>query len=421
YIWANLDHTEVKIHRQIIKKAYISRPSSRWIARPVTSEGGEAAANGTVSPTKSNNDVSEKKDEKKEEVEEMCEDTEDKVKDKSEEVNADQKDAEVGKGEKEEEKEVVDSKEEGGDERTEETKSDAMEVDDVGNAKEQSDDKNAEIADVEEAGSKKDATKKSGEEKGKKKKATEEKKKNDEPKTPVGPTMDRPVRERKSVERLVAIIEQDSGKEFHVEKGRGTALKDIPNVAYKLSKKKVADDTLKQLHTVLFVRRGKALEIKSNILRFSGFVWHENEEKQKTKVHEKLDKFNKEKLFDFCDLLDVQITRTTAKKEDVIAKLIDFLLVPHATTSSSKGNKRKRVNKKSPTSEVTPSKDSSKKNKSASKEQKGTPKKEDSEEDQEDGNNEHQNVNGGPEKSDESEDHVSEPESAEEDNKKRKR
>ena len=36
-----------------------------------------------------------------------------------------------------------------------------------------------------------------------------------EPRTP---TIDRPVRERKSVERLVASIEKDATKEFHIEK-----------------------------------------------------------------------------------------------------------------------------------------------------------------------------------------------------------
>lgn len=51
-----------------------------------------------------------------------------------------------------------------------------------------------------------------------KKKAAEKKK--EEPKTPVTPALasDRPVRERKSVERLVATVEKDSGKDFRVEK-----------------------------------------------------------------------------------------------------------------------------------------------------------------------------------------------------------
>ncbi|XP_076897604.1 DEK domain-containing chromatin-associated protein 1-like [Bidens hawaiensis] len=418
----------------------------------------EAVDNGTKSPVKSDNSG------RKQGSEEMCDKTEDKpgeVKDDNkktedvidennkteekddnkkteekddniitEEVKDDNKKTEDGKVDNKEENEVTDSKEEEKDERKEEAKSDAMEIDDAGDADEQHDDKVAESADSEEAGSKKHARKKSGGEKSKNKKTTEEKKKNDEIKTPVAPIIDRPVRERKSVERLVAIFELDAAKEFQVEKGRGTALKDIPNVAYKLSKKKVADETLKLLHTILFVKRGKAMEIKSNVLRFSGFVWHENEEKQKAKVHEKLDKLNKEKLLEFCDLLDIPITITKVKKDDVISKLIDFLLAPHATTSEllaekeqpSKGSKRKRVNKKSAsTPEATPSKDSSRKSKRASKEQKGTSETEDSEEEHEDGDNEHQNENGGPAKSQSEDEDASDLESVDEEEESNKR
>ncbi|CAL0317434.1 unnamed protein product [Lupinus luteus] len=170
-----------------------------------------------------------------------------------------------------------------------------------------------------------------------------------EPRTPA---ISRPVRERKTVERLVTSIEKDAYKELHIAKGRGTPLKDIPNVTFKLSRRKT-DDTLKLLHTILFGRRGKAIQVKSNISRFSGFVWHENEEKQMIKVKEKLDKCNKEKLLEFCDLLDIQISRATTRKEDIIAKLIDFLVAPQATTTALlaekekliKGKKRKRTTK----------------------------------------------------------------------------
>ncbi|CAL0315924.1 unnamed protein product [Lupinus luteus] len=180
-----------------------------------------------------------------------------------------------------------------------------------------------------------------GEKVGKKRKELPE----TEPRTPV---ISRPVRERKTVERLVALIENDANKELHIAKGRGTPLKDIPNVAFKLSRRKT-DDTLKLLHTVLFGRRGKAIQVKSNISRFSGFVWHENEGKQMIKVKEKLDKCNKEKLLEFCDVLDIQITRAAARKEDIITKLIDFLVAPQATTpvllaeKLIKGKKRKRT------------------------------------------------------------------------------
>lgn len=116
----------------------------------------------------------------------------------------------------------------------------------------------------------------------------------------------------------------------------------------------------------------QALQVKNNISRFSGFVWHENEvkdykykkenppfvctryssrysgdflfivfdkwyqviawqtwsfwdsiiaiffpllqEKQMIKVKEKLDKCNKEKLSEFCDVLDIQIAKATTRK-----------------------------------------------------------------------------------------------------------
>ncbi|XVF70883.1 hypothetical protein PTKIN_Ptkin11bG0198100 [Pterospermum kingtungense] len=234
-----------------------------------------------------------------------------------------------------------------------------------------------------------------------------EKKKEPEPRTPL---TDRPVRERKSVERLVASIDKDASREFQIQKGRGTALKDIPNVAFKLTRRKT-DDTFRLLHTILFGRRGKAAQIKSNISRFSGFVWHENEEKQKNKVKEKFEKFNKEKLVEFCDVLDIPITKATTKKEDIVAKLIEFLEAPHATTTvllaeqekSNKGKKRKRSTKSGTTAKR------STKNRRKSE---GTPKsgekstadseddsEEEEEEKEEEHNEERENENGVAEKS----------------------
>ncbi|KAL9662248.1 hypothetical protein QQ045_027080 [Rhodiola kirilowii] len=151
-------------------------------------------------------------------------------------------------------------------------------------------------------------------------------------KTPVSSVSSRPVRERKSVERLVASIEKDVIREIFVEKGSGVALKDIPNVAYKLSKKK-NDETFKQLHTILFGRRGKAIQMKNHVSQFSGFVWRDNEEKNKMKVREKFDKLVKEKLIEFCDVLDIPITnKVTTKKEEVVTKIMEFLASPHPRT-----------------------------------------------------------------------------------------
>ncbi|XP_074303473.1 lysine-specific demethylase JMJ27-like isoform X2 [Silene latifolia] len=165
-----------------------------------------------------------------------------------------------------------------------------------------------------------------------------------EPRTP---TFDRPVLEGKSVERLVGTIEKDASKEYHIEKGQGTPLKEIPNVAYKLSRKKNYE-IFKMLHMILYGRRGKARQVKHNISRFSGFVWHGNEEKQRLKVKEKFDKLVKEKLMEICDVLDIPITTATSRKEDIVTKLLDFLVAPHATTENvvladqDQGRKRKR-------------------------------------------------------------------------------
>ncbi|KAJ8470073.1 hypothetical protein OPV22_024416 [Ensete ventricosum] len=163
--------------------------------------------------------------------------------------------------------------------------------------------------------------------------------------SPVSST-ERPVRQRKTVERLVEVIEKEPNREFQVEKGHGTPLKDIPNVAYKLARKKVAD--IKLIHQTLFGRKGKAVNFKSHILQFSGFIWHESDEKQRAKMKEKLDKYVKDMLLDLCDLFDLPVSRVNSRKEDLVTKLLDFLVAPHPTTDvalpkDQKSRKRKRM------------------------------------------------------------------------------
>ncbi|KAK8266051.1 hypothetical protein V6Z12_D12G219300 [Gossypium hirsutum] len=98
---------------------------------------------------------------------------------------------------------------------------------------------------------------------------------------------------------------------------------------------------------ILFGKKAKPQRLKRNIGQFSGYVWVENEEKQKAKVKEKIDKCVKEKLVDFCDLLNIPIMRTTVRKEELSAKLLEFLESPCATTDillaekEQKGKKRK--------------------------------------------------------------------------------
>ncbi|KAI3435266.1 DEK_C domain-containing protein [Psidium guajava] len=164
----------------------------------------------------------------------------------------------------------------------------------------------------------------------------------------VTPGIERPARERRSVERYSApaLVRTPSSKGFSIDKGSGTQLKDIPNVAFKLSKRK-PDDNLQILHTILFGKKAKVYSLKRNIGQFSGYVWTENQEKQRAKVKEKLDKCVKDKLIDFCDVLNIPINKAAVKKEELSAKLLEFLESPHSTTDvlladKEQGQKRKR-------------------------------------------------------------------------------
>ncbi|KAB2053626.1 hypothetical protein ES319_A12G200900v1 [Gossypium barbadense] len=174
-----------------------------------------------------------------------------------------------------------------------------------------------------------------------------------EKKEPMTPSSDRPTRERKVVERysVPSVARSSTPKPLSIEKGPGTQLKDIPNVAFKLSKRKY-DDNLQLLHMILFGKKAKPQRLKRNIGQFSGYVWVENEEKQKAKVKEKIDKCVKEKLVDFCDLLNIPIMRTTVRKEELSAKLLEFLESPHATTDILLAEKEQKGKKRN----ATPSK-----------------------------------------------------------------
>lgn len=368
----------------------------------------EVSANNNVAAEDKSDTFTEKNNAKKDEIKEVEEERKEAGEKDIESMDIDKKEVKESK-EDEEEKAYQESK---GAEEKPETKFEVMkeetaekpdkdkeEVEDVANVQKEEKESPEEHG-VEKGSKESDKSESGAQKKDRKRKRQVEDKKELELKTPLASTIERPVRQRKSVERLVASIELELTKEIHIEKGRGTALKDIPNVAYKLSKRKT-DDTLKLLHTILFGRRGKAAQFKSNISRFSGFVWHENEEKQKMKVKEKLDKCVKEKLLELCDVLDILVAEATSRKEDLESQLMDFLDAPHPTASellaekdqSSKGKKRERASKKSPSSTIGSLEGSTKSHKSegasskAEKKKKNVhePKDESEEDDQEEG------------------------------------
>ncbi|KAI8018367.1 Protein DEK [Camellia lanceoleosa] len=197
--------------------------------------------------------------------------------------------------------------------------------------------------------------------KGGSKKAAKVKKSEKRLKEPVTP-IDRPSRERKTVERYSEpSTGRSASKGLSIEKGRGTQLKDIANVAFKLSKRK-PDDNLQILHTILFGKKTKAHSLKRNIGQFSGYVWVENEEKQRARVKEKIDRCVKEKLLDFCDVLNIPINRGNVKKEELSTKLLEFWESPHPTTDTflaDKEQKGKNRKEKAPTSRIASSREAS--------------------------------------------------------------
>eukprot|EP00873_Tetraselmis_striata_P022779 jgi/Tetstr1/443043/TSEL_031102.t1 len=142
-------------------------------------------------------------------------------------------------------------------------------------------------------------------------------------------------RERKVVERFV-VAEKAEVTELEIKQGAGKCLRDIPNVAFHLSKISGKDDTMAALHKVLYRRLGKGTTRKRDILSFSGFVY-ENEEEEKEKDVERLLKYSGAEIHKFMDMLD--IPRGTGSKEDKVEKLHEFLLKPDATRDTDLAQK----------------------------------------------------------------------------------
>ncbi|RYR19247.1 hypothetical protein Ahy_B03g063975 isoform C [Arachis hypogaea] len=168
----------------------------------------------------------------------------------------------------------------------------------------------------------------------------------------------RPTRERKSVERYTVSSPHKfpgyaATKTISIDQGNGTQLKDIPNgtsISFSACYFSIISKFVWIFLLIFF--NHEAHTLKRNIGMFSGYVWAENEEKQRAKVKERLDKCVKEKLIDFCDVLNLQINKSSLKKEELSAKLLEFLESPHATTDVLLADKekkgKKRAKKKTP-------------------------------------------------------------------------
>jgi protein DEK len=161
--------------------------------------------------------------------------------------------------------------------------------------------------------------------------------------------------------------------------GKGTKLRDIPNVAFKMSKISGRDELMESLHNILYRRKGAATTRKKAILDFNGFAFAaENEEKEIEARKVSLGKWKLDLINKLLDTLD--IPRGSGDKGTKIDLVVEFLEKPEqrsevdlAAKEAAKKEKEKRKRERAAAQKAK--KDKAKKRKAASSEKAGSSKK----------------------------------------------
>ncbi|XRA96483.1 DEK domain-containing chromatin-associated protein 4 [Pycnococcus provasolii] len=138
-------------------------------------------------------------------------------------------------------------------------------------------------------------------------------------------------RVRRPVERIDAQYQAPERTPLAIPQGRGTPLGDIPNVAFKLTKVSRNDDLAKSVHRLLFRKPAKAMEIKKNVAAFRGYSYEgaSDEQAEKAKDRERLDRYTVAGLHELMDLFD--ISRASGDgKEAKADRIFQFLCKPEA-------------------------------------------------------------------------------------------
>ncbi|XP_013788278.1 protein DEK-like [Limulus polyphemus] len=146
-------------------------------------------------------------------------------------------------------------------------------------------------------------------------------------------------RERKKVQRLELAFAIPSKEKPEIPEGKGQKLGDCPRIEFQLQKQK-ADD-LKLLHKFLFNRPGSVSEIKKNIRKFNGFPFTKDSPEFERKKA-KLEKPTIAMLKHMCETLDIERSGT---KEELIERLMTFLMKPAATGKATPRPKRRSSSK----------------------------------------------------------------------------
>ncbi|XP_064383323.1 protein DEK-like [Halichondria panicea] len=141
-------------------------------------------------------------------------------------------------------------------------------------------------------------------------------------------------RQRKTVESFS--IEHEAKAVAKYDGGKGTKLGDIPYTEQYITRHSAVD--LKPLHKLCLDRPGNKLEIKKNLREFSGFTFHKESDQYKKKKAS-LGKLQKNGLGEFLDILGLH---RTGSKEELIERILDFLLEPTDTGKAPTAKKRKK-------------------------------------------------------------------------------
>ncbi|XP_044265246.1 protein DEK isoform X2 [Tribolium madens] len=158
------------------------------------------------------------------------------------------------------------------------------------------------------------------------------------------PLLDQPLeksgkRERKNVQRFNEEFPSETKEAVKIEipNGSGTSLGAIPRIDASISRFKNED--MRLLHKILFKLQGKSTMIKKNIKKFNGFEFKKDSEEYSKKVAS-MTKCDVKQLKSICEMLDLQKTGT---KDDIIERILDFLLEPKDSGKPVGGGRPKRT------------------------------------------------------------------------------
>ncbi|XP_078156048.1 DEK domain-containing chromatin-associated protein 3-like [Carex rostrata] len=136
-------------------------------------------------------------------------------------------------------------------------------------------------------------------------------------------------------------IPEEFTEKFVVKKGKGTPLKDICDVVSQLENKVLSFSTT--LHCILYGEHDEVEDFKKDVLEFSGFVSDGDEESQRDKVKERLERCTREMLTQLCSVFDIPSRNAFygKNKKEIIELLLDFLEAPHdAATEETESSHR---------------------------------------------------------------------------------